>query len=108
MSRGELPAGSESQIVKDTARREDWDAVEELRREIENLKRELTGFRERYRQLHEQYTKLSDMWNAFQSLHRLEPRDVIRAEEAGELARKLATVLIKLAYQVDDPMGLLR
>jgi chromosome segregation ATPase len=72
------------------------EVIDRLEKEIEMLRAALRGAEDRYRQLHEQYDKISDMWNAFQAAHNLEPRDIIRAEAVGEFARKLSMLLIRL------------
>ena len=79
----------------------DQEKIDWLEQRIKNLERELAGSEDKYAKLNDVYNKLADQWNAFQATTRPDNRNIHRAEAAGELARKLAEVLIGLAYDKD-------
>lgn len=77
------------------------DDVEALNEEILKLKQEVGMWRSKYEHLDQIYNKLADQWNVFQATNKPDNRNIQRAEGAGEMARKLAEVLLCLAYDHD-------
>lgn len=75
--------------------------IERLLKENLALKQEAGQWRTKYDQLTIIYNKLADQWNAFQALSKPDNRNIQRAEGAGEMARKLAEVLLGVAYSTD-------
>jgi hypothetical protein len=65
------------------------------------LQQELGMWRDKYEHLAITYNKLADQWNVFQATNRPDNRNIQRAEGAGEMARKLAEVLLGVAYEKD-------
>lgn len=74
---------------------------EELQRQLLAAKQEAGQWRTKYEHLDQIYNKLADQWNVFQSLNKPDNRNIQRAEGAGEMARRLAGVLLGVAYQKD-------
>lgn len=75
--------------------------IEDLQRQLLAAKQEAGQWRTKYEHLDQVYNKLADQWNVSQSLNKLDNRNIQRAEGAGEMARKLAEVLLGVAYQKD-------
>lgn len=65
------------------------------------LEQECGALQTKYAQLQQIYNKLADQWNVFQATSRPDNRNIQRAEGAGEMARKLAEVLLGVAYATD-------
>jgi len=76
--------------------------IERLLKENLALKQEAGKWKSKYDQLNIIYNKLADQWNVFQASSRPDNRNIQRAEGAGEMARKLAEVLLCLAYDTDS------
>lgn len=73
-------------------------AIEWLRQRVRHLENQLTWKDTEYAKLNEIYTKLADCWNAFQATTKPLQRDVHRAEAAGEMARRLAELILRVVY----------
>lgn len=74
----------------------DW-----CRKQIFEAQRELAKTKQELESLRQIYNKLADQWNVFQSTNRPDNRNIQRAEGAGEMARKLAEVLLAVSYDTD-------
>lgn len=72
--------------------------VEYLKARVKALEDQLSWKNTEYAKLNEIYTKLADCWNAFQSTTKPLQRDVHRAEAAGEMARRLAELILRMVY----------
>lgn len=81
--------------------------AEDKDKKIFELEGELARLRQEHAHLQQIYNKLADQWNVFQSLNKPDNRNIQRAEGAGEMARKLAEVLLGVAY-VKDTREILR
>lgn len=95
LAKGYVPAGNAEQVIA-------W-----LQERVRHLEGQLGWKQIEYDKLNNIYCKLADQWNAFQATARPDSRNVHRAEAAGELARKLAEVLIGLSYDKDIQQPLL-
>lgn len=95
LAKGYVPAGNPEQVIA-------W-----LQERVRYLEGRLDWKQIEYDKLKNVYDKLADQWNAFQATARPDNRNVHRAEAAGELARKLAEVLIGLSYDKDIQQPLL-
>jgi hypothetical protein len=95
LAKGYVPAGDAEQVIA-------W-----LQERVRHLERQLDWKQIEYIKLKNLYDGLADQWNAFQATARPDSRNVHRAEAAGELARKLAEVLIGLSYDKDIQQPLL-
>lgn len=95
LAKGYVPAGNAEQVIA-------W-----LQERVRYLEGQLDWKQIEYDKLNDIYCKLADQWNAFQATARPDNRNVHRAEAAGELARKLAEVLIGLSYDKDVRQPLL-
>lgn len=73
-------------------------AIEWLRQRVRHLEHQLDWQHTQYAKLNEIYTKLADCWNAFQATTRPIQRDVHRAEAAGEMARRIAEMILRIVY----------
>lgn len=69
--------------------------------QIHQLERSLGEIITKHEQLQQIYQKLADQWNVFQATNRPDNRNIQRAEGAGEMARKLAEILLGAAYATD-------
>ena len=93
----ELPAGRAEIEVSAKPEAHDETLVR-LQLRIEVLERELSGANLRHMMAEKRYADLSDIWMVFQATAKPTQRNVHRAEATGEFARRLAEMLIKLAY----------
>jgi len=86
--------------IMDLVRRANTDS-DTLREQVFRLERELAALQQKHAHLQQIYNKLADQWNVFQATNRPDNRNIQRAEGAGEMARKLAEVLLGVAYSTD-------
>lgn len=84
------------------------EAVRWMRRRIITLEHQLSWQQTQYAKLNEIYTKLADCWNAFQATTKPIQRDIHRAEAAGEMARRLAEMILRIVYNTGKWSDLLR
>ena len=97
-----LPETTETQVGAPLhGPKSDAQTIEWLQKRVKELEHKLDWAGTEHAKLQEVYNKLADQWNVFQATNRPDNRNIQRAEGAGEMARKLAEVLLGVAYERD-------